>query len=647
VLQADAAGRVVITDLAAAVVSSSQINLTWTDEYSDETAYKVERATATGGPYTEIASLAAASTSYANTGLSAATTYYYRIRAISAAGTGGYSTIASATTTGVVPSAPTNLVATAFSSMQINLTWTDTSSNETGFKVETATAGSGGPFTLFTTTAAQATSASVSSLTASTQYWFRVGATNGIGTTYSAVATATTQPAGTSGVTFSRKFGGADAGLDYVFPKAVAIASTGNIVVGGNVQGTADFGGGNTAKTSSLDLFIATYTGNGVFSWARRVGSTALSSEIYALALDSADNIYAAGNFNNTLNVGTGNLVSAGGPDILLVKYNAAGTVQWSKRIGGTGTDKGFGIAVDANGDIYVTGVFVNSVDFGSGTPLTSAGGADIFLAKYSAAGTHLWSKRFGGTGSDIGYAVALDSGGNVLLTGKFQGTADFGGGALTSAGDDDIVVAKYDPTGAHLWSKRFGGTSADTPIAMAIDSADNILVTGGFYSPILNFGGQDLVNSATTGTFPIFLVKLSTAGAHVWSKMFTTGSSLAAVVSTSVAVDTADNVLLTGQIGGTVNFGGGNLLQTYNYDVFVAKFDSAGTHQWSYRPKGDSNGGPGHDKGTAIAADADRNVIVAGEFVKSENFAPVGGQLSSTAARDGFLVRYTEFGGS
>ena len=94
---------------------------------------------------------------------------------------------------------------------------------------------------------------------------------------------------------------------------------------------------------------------------------------------------------------------------------------------------------------VLVAGVFTGTVNLG-GSPLVSAGGMDIFVAKYSPSGAHIWSKRFGGTSTDYGYGVAIDGAGNVLSTGYFQNSADFGGGPLTSAGRQDVFVLSLGP---------------------------------------------------------------------------------------------------------------------------------------------------------------------------------------------------------
>src|SRR6185436_13477545 len=110
-------------------------------------------------------------------------------------------------------------------------------------------------------------------------------------------------------------------------------------------------------------------------------------------------------------------------------KYSNTGAHLWSKRFGGTANDRATGVAVDASGNIVVVGYFTSTLSFG-GPTLSWAGGYDIFVAKFNASGSHLWSKAFSSTDDEIAYSVAVDSSGNILLTGLFQGTFNCGGAA-------------------------------------------------------------------------------------------------------------------------------------------------------------------------------------------------------------------------
>lgn len=168
------------SSLTATAASSSQINLSWTDNSANEDNFVVARATTAGGPYTDVATLSANVTSYSDTGLAGTTTYYYVVRAKNSVGTSANTNEASATTLAAPPAAPSSLVATVVSKSQINLTWTDNSNNETNFVVERKT-GSTGTYSVIATLGSNVTSYSSTGLVASTTYYYRVKATNANG----------------------------------------------------------------------------------------------------------------------------------------------------------------------------------------------------------------------------------------------------------------------------------------------------------------------------------------------------------------------------------------------------------------------------------------------------------------------------------
>lgn len=187
------------SSLVALAVSSSQINLMWTDNSDNEDSFRVEQSPDGVGSWVEVVSLAPDTTSYNVTGLSGNTTYYFRIRAVNDGGS-TYSNIANDTTLSDLPAAPTLLTATTFDDDRIDLAWTDNSDNETGFEIERSLTGVGG-WSLIHTTAADVESYSDTGLDPETEYFYRVRAVNGAGeSAYTNIDSATTDPDLTDGL---------------------------------------------------------------------------------------------------------------------------------------------------------------------------------------------------------------------------------------------------------------------------------------------------------------------------------------------------------------------------------------------------------------------------------------------------------------
>lgn len=399
--------------------------------------------------------------------------------------------------------------------------------------------------------------------------------------------------------------------------RCVAVDWAGNAILTGSFGGTADFGGGPLTGAGASDVFVAKYDTRGVHLWSQRFGD---ASRQYSagVAVDAFGNVVVTGYFQGTVDFGAGPLTSAGGYDIFVAKFDPSGTHLWSKRFGDAGGQYRSEITVDASGNVLLTGSFEGTMDLGGG-PLTSAGGYDIFVAKLDPTGAHLWSERFGDADRQICTAVTADASGNVLLTG--YGGVDFGGGTLAN------FVAKLDPAGGHLWSRSSNNA---TPTSVAVDDASNVIVTG-------LGGGMDFGGGVLTGE--IFLVKFDASGAHVWSQAFPVTETY---WGATVAVDVYGNVLLTGPFSGWTFFGGETFMTWIDdTDMYIAKFDPAGVHLWS-QSFYESN----HVHGTyqisdCIAADPFGNIIVTGEPGNDVDFG--GGALSNVGAL--FLVKFGPIG--
>jgi len=435
---------------------------------------------------------------------------------------------------------------------------------------------------------------------------------------------------------------------------SIALDDTGNVYVTGWFEDTADFNPGpGTANLISAgldDIFFAKYSSSGDYIWAKSIGGGA-NDRAYSIALDDTGNMYITGYFFDTVDFdpgpGTADLTSAGLVDIFFAKYSSSGDYIWAKKLGGIVNDEGSSIALDDTGNVYVTGRFQGTADFdpGPGTAdLISAGGNDIFFAKYSSAGNYLWAKRAGGTSGDGSTSIALDDTSNVYVTGDFGGTADFDPGSgtvnLTSAGSVEIFFAKYNSSGDYIWAKSLGGTSWDDGFAIALDGMGNVYVTGYFMSTADFDPGPGTANLTSAGGFDIFFAKYSSdSGNYLWAKRL---GGIDWDASTSIALDDTGNVYVTGFFRFAADFdpgaGTANLTSAGGFDIFFAKYSTSGDYLWAKRL-----GGTSDDYSLSIALDGMGNVYITGDFGGTADFDPGSGTVNLTSAgfADIFFTKY------
>jgi len=277
-----------------------------------------------------------------------------------------------------------------------------------------------------------------------------------------------------------------------------------------------------------------------------------------------------------------------GNYDIFLVKYNSSGTKQWTKQLGTSCNDSGNGVAVDSSGNIYVTGYSHCSTGLeGNSSP----GGKDIFLAKYNDNGTKQWIKQYGNSSDQEGMAVTVDSSNNIYVTGYTYGDLD---GNTNSAGNgSDIFLSKYYDNGNKQWTKQLGTSGNDYGYGVTVDSSNNVYLTGSTQ------GG--LHENTNSGNSDIFLVKYNSSGTKQWTKQLGTSSNDS---GQSVAVDLSNNIYVTGATQGGFD-GNDNTLYS---DIFLVKYNSSGTKQWTKQL-----GSTSHDGGNGVAVDLSNNIYVTG----------------------------------
>jgi hypothetical protein len=415
---------------------------------------------------------------------------------------------------------------------------------------------------------------------------------------------------------------------NYQYGIDVDVDAAGNVVTVGDYFGTVNFGGGPLTSAGDLDVYVAKFDAAGNHLWSLRFGDTDRQLAKSVAVDDSDGSIVVAGIFQGSIDFGGGPLVSAGGFDAFMVKFDASGNYDWSRSYGDSGDQLAYVVAVDLDHNVVLTGPFTNKVDFGGGA-LTSAGSNDVYIALFDLNGDLQWAERYGDASAQATYGLATDADGNILATGGFGGTLDFGGAPLVSAGLSDIFVVKLDRGGSHMWSASFGDGLDQYGIGVTADSQGNVLGVGDFEGTV-DFGGGPI---SSAGWYDAFLAKLDGAGGHLWSHGFGEGNGQ---FTGGVAVDADDHVAMAGYFEVAIDLGGGPIAGVGTTDGYVARFDAAGNHLWS-----DGFGAALENQyGIACATDAAGGIAVIG--YGSGDFDFGGGTIPSGGAEDAYLVKYS-----
>lgn len=406
----------------------------------------------------------------------------------------------------------------------------------------------------------------------------------------------------------------------------IATDSDGNVIVTGHIAGALDFGAGIMTGFGGLDIFVSKFDKAGNHLWSKVYGSPT-DDEGFGVAVDALGNIYVAGYYTGTMVVDAMNLPSSDLQDAVIIKLDPIGQLTELRPLGGLGNQRANGIAVDDVGAVIATGTFDNQFNTALGVA-TSAALLDGFVIKLSSTLTEQWQKTFGGSGDDEGVSVKTDSANRIYLTGYFDETVDFGGGVIGDGGSYDVFLAKLDSSGNHLLSKGFPVSGDQFGDVIDVDTAGNIYIAGDFNVSI-NMGGG-LVNSA--GNDDAYLTKFDSNGNHLYTKIY--GDPVDQLMR-AMAIDKAGDVVFALAHDGVVDYGGGpitNVGAAGSNDIVVVKLKGAtGDHLWSRR-----FGNASDQDVRCLAIDGMNNIHVAGEFYGSINVG--AGTISSSSGRDAFL---------
>jgi hypothetical protein len=296
--------------------------------------------------------------------------------------------------------------------------------------------------------------------------------------------------------------------------------------------------------------------------------------------------LFAVGSFSGDMEWADQRLSSLGGSDVFVARFEPTGPVRWLLRLGGAGEDQGDALALATDGAVVAVGMFSGQADF-AGLHLQRRGDSDCFVARLSAdEGRALWARGFGGQGNTACRSVAVDAAGDLIVTGRFDGTVDLGFGPLRSVGLSDTFLLKLSgKDGTPIWARHFGGAGDDIGRDVAVGPSGTLFVVGHFSSAVsgeagaIDFGTGRLTSA---GDSDAFLAAFSEDGHALWARAIG-GPTFDMVKSIVVASDGA--LYLTGLFQGNVTPQPGELLfSAGGFEGFLAGYTSSGVERWTHR---------------------------------------------------------------
>ena len=441
------------------------------------------------------------------------------------------------------------------------------------------------------------------------------------------------------------------------YGRAVVVDSNGNTYVTGEFNYTVDFDPGpGVDKHTSLrgnDAYLSKFDPTGEFIWAINWGGTSVAGG-NGVAVDSNGNIFVSGEIWGTTDLDPGPGVDEHPVPkevlmhIFLSKFDPDGNFIWGRSWGAAEPAYGNGVAADANGNVYVTGAYRDTVDFDPGPGVdqhTTKGLKDIFLSKFDSNGNFIWVRTLGAARFADSHGVAIDLNGNACVTGNFSMSIDFDPGleAIKTNGEYDVYIGKFDSEGNFIWGRTFGGADDDHGNSVAFDPNGNVYIAGRFSGTVDLDPGAGVDEHTSEGGTDIFLSRLDPDGNFLWA--CTWGGSTSDH-SREVTVDSDGNAYIAGRFSGTVDFDPGSGVNEHTsddeFDAFLSKFDSTGSLLWAI-----NLGGARYSEGDGVAVDGSGNPYITGRFDGTLDFDPGPGVDEHTVAgsQDIFLCKFDSNG--
>ena len=366
--------------------------------------------------------------------------------------------------------------------------------------------------------------------------------------------------------------------------------------------------------------------------------------EAHGIATDRSGNLYTSGFFGGD-SIRFDDIVlqkdSGTGSASFITKYNSEGKAIWARKIENS---QAYALAVDGEGNIYVTGNFKDTTWPTEEHKLESHGGSDIFLIKYNSAGDIAWTRTAGGKNNDFAYGITVDTNRNVFVAGYFQSPdITFGNYKLKNTGKgyqkEKIYLAKYDSAGRVCWLRSDKSEGEGYAADVTTDLHGNIYVSGGFHGKTMTLGKFRLMNKTKEGTNG-FIARYDASGHVVWCQSFNcTDYSF----GSAIKADNEGNVYVTGFFGGScIAFDRDSLNKNPHsvYDMFLVKYSASGDVLWA-RSGGKDNVTTASD----LCISNTGEIYVTGQYNHSADFDGLNLTSESYSPFQTFLVKYSSTG--
>ncbi len=344
--------------------------------------------------------------------------------------------------------------------------------------------------------------------------------------------------------------------------------AAGRILLSGYFMGKMYYGNDSLSTIDREDIFVISIDSSGNYQWGKSFGGPGSQSSS-SIAVDKEHNISLSGYFEDTLQADGLQLVSRGIRNAFLLQLDSSGTCNWGYRMGGLLYDEGLNIAYDNENNIYLSGYYRDTADFGP-FAARSVFTYDCFLVSLSQSGNWRWLRSFGGGYIDNCPAIAyMPKSGNVLVGGWFFGDIRFGSDTLLVAqGEEESFLAAFDTLGQLQWSRRFGDNFAELLYDLSVDSEDNILAVGTFDS-IIHLGQDTFIAKHYNKPTDLFVFGFTPEGKYSWG--YKAGAEFNDF-GFHCAWGDSSTFYISGNFLNKSIFSSDTIFSNGNYDVYLAK---------------------------------------------------------------------------